>query len=167
MNGDSMKLFLKRDCSEEHSRFTVSDESGFERYRVTGKRTASTDRMALSSPQGELLVKIRIAPFHVFYAFSISDSNERFSITAANIGNRTEYRFHGISWHLSRSSDGRSFEVLDADGSVIMTQNADRFLSTDVYTLDILSEYRELFCIAVAVCADVINYADSAAIATV
>lgn len=157
-----MKLFLSRDTSSEHSRFIVYDECKREKFVISGRRTASTDKMVISSVEGTPLVNIRVAPFHVFYAFSISDKKERFTMVAANIGSRTDYRFHGISWMLSRSADRRSFEIFDADGTLIMSQSADRFLATGAYSLEIFCEKRELFCIAAAVCADVINYADSA-----
>ena len=157
-----MRLFLTRNTTSEHSRFIVYDECKREKYVITGKRTASTDKMVISSLDGTSLVSIRVAPFHVFYAFSISDKTERFTMVASNIGEHTDYRFHGISWMLSRNYNMHSFSIIDADGTLIMSQSVDKLLSTGTYTLDICCENRELFCIAAAVCADVINYADSA-----
>ncbi len=87
-------------------------------------------------------------------------------MVASTTAGRTDFRFHGISWLLSRSADMRSFEIYDADGSVVMSQNADSYHLTGSYKLEIYSELRELFCIAAAVCADVINYADTTVKAT-
>ncbi len=156
-----MKLFLKRDNSAENTRYIVCDHTGANKFTVTGKRTASTDKMILSSMDAVPLVTIRSAPFHVFYAFSIKDSNDRFSITATKGRNFIEYRFHGISWTLCRSDDLRSFEIFDADGKLIMSQCADRYLSTGAYELEIYSEQREYFCIAAAICANAVNLTDS------
>ncbi len=156
-----MKLFLKRDNSSEHTRFIVCDHLGVEKFTVTGKRRATTDKMILSSADATPLVTIRSAPFHVFYAFSIKDSKDRFAITATKGRNFIEYRFHGISWRLCKSSDCRSFEIFDADGKLIMSQCADRYLSTGAYELDIYSEQREYFCIAAAICANAVNFTDS------
>lgn len=167
LSGDYMKLFLRRDNSDSNSRFIISDNLGHEKYIVTGRRTASTDKMILSDMSGTPLVTIRVAPFHVFYAFSISDGKERFSMTATQIRTSTEFRFHGISWVLCRSRDRHSFEIIDADKTSVMLQSADRYLSTGAYELEIYTEHRELFCIAAAICADVINYADAAAAAIV
>ncbi len=121
----------------------------------------NSDRMVLSDLSGNPLVRIRVAPFRVFYAFSVRSGSERFTMVASTASGRTDFRFHGISWLLSRSADMRSFEIFDADGSLVMCQNADRFHMTGAYTLEVYSELRELFCIAAAVCADVINYADT------
>lgn len=162
-----MKLFLKRDTSCEHSRYIIFDECKREKYIVTGRRGASVDKMIISTVDGVPCVNIRIAPFHVFYAFSISGDKERFTMTAANFKHRTDYRFHGISWTLVRSCDMRSFEIIDADKTPVMLQLADSFCLTGTYNLEVYCEARELFCIAAAICADVINYADSKKTATV
>lgn len=162
-----MKLFLKRDTSCDHSRYVVYDECKREKYIVTGKRGASVDRMIISTVDGIPCVQMRIAPFHVFYACSISSGKERFTMIASNFRNKTEYRFHGISWVLNRSSDLRSFEILDADTTPVMLQLADSFALNGAYNLDIYCESRELFCISAAICADAVNFADSTQAATV
>lgn len=162
-----MRLFLKRDTSFEHSRYIVYDECKREKYIVTGRRGASVDRMVISTPDGKPCVNIRIAPFHVFYAFSISNGSERFTMTASNLRGRVEYRFHGISWTLIKSRDLRSFELIDADTTPVMIQLADSFSVTGAYNLEIFCKSRELFCISSAICADVINYADRTQAATV
>ena len=162
-----MKLFLQRDTSCEHSRYIVYDNCKREKYIVTGKRGTSVDRMIISTLEGVPCVQIRIAPFHVFYAFSVTGDKERFTMTASNFRSKVDYRFHGISWTLVRSRDMRSFEILDADSSPVMLQIADAFSICGAYDLEIYCEGRELFCIAAAICADVINYADSKKAATV
>ncbi|MBQ4569685.1 MAG: hypothetical protein IJA62_06520 [Ruminococcus sp.] len=160
------KLYLKRDASQVHSRFLVFDDLGREKFVITGRRMHSSDKMVISDLCGNPLVHIRVAPFHVFYAFSVRVSTERFTMVASTNAGKADFRFHGISWLLSRSSDLRSFEIFDADGSLVMSQSADSYLTNGSYTLEIYSELRELFCIAAAVCADVINYADNSVKAT-
>ncbi len=156
-----MKLFLKRDTSQADTRFIICDHTGAEKFKVTGRRKTSGDKMLLCSSDSTPLVTIRCAPFRVFYAFSVKDSKDRFAITATKFRSFVEYRFHGISWRLCFSNDRRSFEIFDADGKLIMSQSADRYLSTGVYELEIYSEQRECFCIATAVCANLINLTDA------
>lgn len=156
-----MKLFLKRDNSAQHTRFIVCDHLGNEKFNVTGRRTIGADKMIICSTDSTPLVTIRCTPFLVFYAFTVKDSKDRFAITATKSRRFIEYRFHGISWTLCRSNDGRSFEIFDADGKLIMSQSADRYLLTGAYELEIYSEQRECFCIAAAVCANAINYTDA------
>ncbi len=160
------KLYLKRDASQVHSRFCVFDESGYEKYVITGKRMHGSDKMIISGLNGVPLVYIRVAPLRVFYAFSVRAEGERFTMVASTAGGKMDFRFHGISWLLSRSADMRSFEIFDADGSVVMSQTADAYHLNGSYELEIHNDLRELFCIAAAVCADVINYADTTVKAT-
>ena len=148
-----------------HSRFVVTDEYGRAKYIVTGKGASSIQRLVISTTQGQMLVTIRVAPFSFFSAFVVSDGKERFSMVAGH--SRLEYKFHGISWTLCRSQDVRSFEIFDADGTSVMMQLADNYISKGYYELDIFSEQRELFCIAAAICADTINLADTSVAATV
>ena len=162
-----MKLFLQRDSSCEHSRYIVYDDCKREKYIVTGKRGASVDRIVISTPDGNPCIQIRIAPFHVFYVFTVAGANERFTMTATKFRKLAEYRFHGISWTLSRSADLRSFEILDADSTPVMIQLADSYSLTGAYNLEIFCESRELFCISAAICADILNFADNTMAATV
>ncbi|MGN0453269.1 MAG: hypothetical protein ACI4GZ_05655 [Ruminococcus sp.] len=162
-----MKLFLKRDTSSDSSRYIVYDESGLDKYVISGKRTASVEKFYINTPDGRPLVRIRAVPFHIFYAFSISDGNERFTITVNNLSRLSDYHFHGISWRLRREDCSRNFELLDADLTLVMTQNAGKLHSFGAYELYIASPQRELFCIATALCADMVDFADAAQKATV
>ena len=162
-----MKLFLKRDTSMEHTRFLVNDHKGGLKYVVTGKRSAAVDRMAISSVDSHVLLNITVAPLHFFYAFIVSGEKQRFSMVTSNPVKTAQFRFYGIDWTLCRSADRRSFEIFDSSGKCVMLQSADGFHRTGAYTLEIFNSAMELNCIAAAICADVINYADSAVTATV
>lgn len=162
-----MKLYLKRDTSMEHTRFIVCDHRGDLRYVVTGKRSGSVDRMVISLPDSTMLMNLKIAPMHFLYVFVMSGNNHRVSMFSSNPGKACEFRFHGIDWTMCRSSDMRSFEIIDSRGISVMLQSADTFLKSSAYTLDIFDEANELYCVAAAICADVISYADSHVAATV
>ena len=144
-----------------HSRFVVCDQNGDSKYMVTGKCGSAIHKLAISDLQGEVLVTIHLAPFKSFKAFVISDKSERFLMVASLAEKRLQFRFHGISWTMCQSADRRSFDIVDADASLIMTQSAENFLTNDSYELEIFITDRELFCVAAAVCADMINLADN------
>lgn len=161
-----MKLYLKRDISMAHTRFVVCDSVGELRYVVTGKRSASVDRMAVSNPENQILLNLKVAPFHFIYAFVMSDSNRRISMVSSNPAKAREFRFYGIDWTMCRSSDMRSFEIFDSRGISVMLQSFDG-LNKASYVLDIFDESKELYCIAAAIFADVLSFADEAIAATV
>lgn len=154
-----MKLYLKRDTSMAHSRFVVFDATGCDKYVVTGKYGA-IHKLAISDLQGKVLASIHMAPFKSFKAFVISGGEERFLMVASAARQFLHFSFHGINWSMCRSADGRSFDIIASDSSVVMSQNCDNLLSKDYCELEIFNESRELFCIAVAICANLINFAD-------
>jgi len=161
-----MRLFLKRDTSMSHSRFIVSDSNGETKFVVTGKYNDAIQKMAISSPQGEVLIKIRMLISKVLSTFIIRSDDEHFTI----IGGRRvspDFSIFGINWKICASADFRTFEVFDADGSLLMTQKSDTCSSKGYYTLDIFTQRRELLCLAVAICIDVYNFADSVVAATI
>ncbi len=152
----------------EHTRYIIFDDAGCERYRVTGKCTASMDKVVVSDMSANALLVLRIARLPVLEACIVSDKKERFEMTVASTSKAyRQLHFHGISWQFSPSRDGRSFEVFDADGTCVMLQSADRYLSTGMLELTINCEPRELFCIGTAVFADMVNIADSAVAAPI
>ena len=86
---------------------------------------------------------------------------------SSNPSKSCEFRFRGIDWTMCRSADMRSFEIFDSKGKSVMLQSADGFLKSSSYTLDIFDDTKELYCIAAAIFADVLSFADSAVTATV
>lgn len=161
-----MKLYLIRNRSGADSRFSVFDELGCCRFIVTGNRTAASDKMKLCDMDGNVLLTLRSTPFYIFHSFRINDGNERFSLTVNDFHRSCDFRFFGISWRMRRQSF-KCFEVFDTDSELIMTQSPSKKHRDGAYELNIEHSSRELFCIAVAICADCVDYADSPQAATV
>lgn len=151
-----MKLFLKRDNSGENSRFVVYDDNGKLRYWVKGRRGTATDRMVITTVDGRPLLTLRVATFHSFSAFSVRNTQGHFVLTLTGMPAYPEFRFHGITWRVSEFSPDKDFSVIDIDNTLIMRQKSSK--NKDYYELFVECEHRELFCIATAICADVINY---------
>ncbi len=163
-----MKLFLRKNRdTDSDCCFTVYTESGCELYRVVSSGKGFGEKLLITSLNNEALVSIRVISMNFFYAFAVKDSKERFMMTMNDIFSSQSYKFYGISWLFRSDTCGRSFEVCDLDSSVVMRQKADKFITNGVYELDIFSESRELFCIATAVCADILGFIDRTAVASV
>jgi len=162
-----MRLFLKKDNSMTHSRFIVKDSGENDKYVVTGKYGDAIQKLAVSSLDGEVLLKIRLLISRIFSTFVVSGTDKRIHITAIKKDRIHEFRFYGIDWYLRSDIDFRTFEIYDSGGTLIMSQKSDSYSSKGYYTLDITSPDKELLCIAVALCMDVYNFADSVAVATV
>ena len=160
-------MYLRRDNSMMHSRFIVSTHDGDDKYIVTGNQSETIGKMAISSKDGQVLVKIRLVLSGILSTFVISNSYERFTVVATNSSKSLKLQIHGIDWAIRPSADFRTFEIFDSQGNLVMTQKAQNYSRKGYYTLDILLPQRELFCIAVAICADTLNFNDSFVPATI
>ena len=159
-----MKLFLRRDKSDDYARFIVSNELGRDIYKICGKKGACVDRMGLLNMNGDTMLKIAVAPFSFFTICNISKPTEHFTLFINGYKN-VEYKFYGLDWNILKSSDGLSFEILKNDKSVVMIQNPGRASNDNIYTLEIFDTSKELFCIAVAACVNLICHESSKAVA--
>lgn len=155
-----MKLFMRKDISDVGTRFSVYDETDCLRYKVTGCKKSLTEIMVVSTRNGVPMLTIKVAPMHFAHLFSIRDENERFYISVWGGPQNPVFRFHGISWRIDREPIGRSFQLVDADSSVVMIQDGVHFITDGYYILDVKNDSRELFCVATAVCADLLNFID-------
>lgn len=148
-----VKIYLKRDSSDFSSRYIIFDELCDEKYRILGKHIASGERMYILKGE-EKVAKIRNIQFTVFRSYSITVKNETIRLIITKTGADYTVNFRGISWHIRGDIIAKSYDILDADNTIVAT-NCKRFSPCgDGYELNIFSDSRELFCIAIAVCID-------------
>ncbi len=148
-----------------HSRFIVSDSSGKTKFVVTGKYSETLQKMALSSCDGEVLLRIRMLLSKMLSTFIIKTDYDHFTIIGGR-KDKPDLNIFGINWSIRASADFRCFEVFDADGTLLMSQKTETYLSKGYYILDIFTQRRELLCIAIAICVDIYDFADSVVAAT-
>lgn len=148
----TVKLFLQRDTSQLYSRFEVLDEKCAPKYLVRGKHKPSGESMRIRDHSGAIVCKIRRLGFHTFSAYSISVGCETARLNIAVSGGVSSVRFRGISFVVRGDVAAGSYDILDADNSVVCVVQKD--FAKRVLTLTVNMEERELFCIAAAVCID-------------
>lgn len=161
--GDSMKLYIRRDKNAENSLFIVYDELCKEKYYVTGTK----DKLVLYNMDEIRVMTIRRVPLPAVKAFSITAGkrNIKFLITPAN--SKVPCYYYGVKWHIRGNIFVNSFDILDVDNSVVAT-NAKRFSPCgDGYELNVYSENKELFCIATALCINIVAKVDNQQLQTV
>ncbi len=159
--GDTMKLFVKRDKSADGAMFAVLDEFCNDKYYVKTVK----NNIALCDLRGKVMLKIKPLPLPALRAYSLS-TRQRSVRFIVNSKKNTCY-FYGISWHIRGDFFAKSFDIMDADNSVAAT-HAERFCDNGSgYELNIYSEHNELFCIGVAVCANLQSKVDNHVLQTV
>ena len=147
-----VRLFLKRDMSAIDARFEVCDDTGGSKYTIRGKHTPSGESIRIMDLSGASVCKIRRLGFSALSAYTISAGGESVRMNIAVSGSAATVRFHGISFMIRGDVLSGSYDILDADNSVVCVVNKDFAKCT--LTLTVNMEERELFCIASAVCID-------------
>ncbi len=147
-----MRLFMKKATDSAGLLFTLSDDRGKECYRVTCYKGTTCEKFSISTPEGISLARMRLVPLKVFYAFGFNVNGKTAALTISGIGVNPEYKFHGLDWLMKEDCFGKAFRIYDKQDKLVMSQRANRLNSQGYYELDIKDEEKELFCIAAAVC---------------
>lgn len=161
ISGDYMKLFIKRDNSTDGALFAVLDEFCENRYYVKSVKNA----VVLCDLKGKPLLKIKrlILPALMTYSLVTRERTIRFMVNPK----KSVCWFYGAPWHIRGDFFSKSFDIMDADNSVVAT-HAERFSDGGSgYELNINSEHNELMCVGVAVCANMQSKVDNPVLQTV
>lgn len=145
-----MKRYLQRDTSDLAARYEVYGENGERLYRIRGKNTPTGESMRVTDGAGGTLCKVRRLGFSALSAYSISLScgeTVRLNIAAAG---RVSARFRGISFSIRGDVLSGSYDIVDADRTVVCTVYRD--YAKECTHLTIYNSEREILCIAAVAC---------------
>lgn len=158
-----MKIFLKRDKSDENSRYIVYDDKGNELYRIIGKRKASVERTYIMKEQ-TCIAKIRDADLGMLRTCHVTAQPQSFHIVLSTSRSRLSVTYHGVSFHIRGDALLKSYDIMDIDNTVVACV-ARRFnSSTQALEINIYDKKYELSCIASAVCFDRLSTTDCMAL---
>ena len=148
----TVRVFLQRDTSELNARYEAFSETGEPKYTVCGKRIPSGESIRIRDNDERTVCRIRRLGFSALSAYTITAGGETVRLNIAVSGGVASVRFHGISFMTRGDVIAGSYDILDADNSVVCTVGKDFAKCTLALTVNM--EERELFCIAAAVCID-------------
>lgn len=153
-----MKVFLKRETVPENGNkgnlniiFTVKDCMGYDKYTVRSKEGSPVSKVYVEDLFGVRRLVIRRIAFPLYTLYYMTSGGERISMATSH-SNPDECMFYGISWHISGSVRRKSYDIMDADNSVVAAVAKAGIGKCDAVALNILCEQRELFSIGTAVC---------------
>lgn len=146
-----MKVFLKRETASGNVIFTVKDCMGDDKYTVTAKEGTPMSKAYIKDKEGLKRLVIRRINLPMYTLYSISSAGERISLVTSH-SNLQECIFYGISWHISGDVRKKSYDIVDADKSVVAAVTKAGIGNCDAVSLNIFCEQRELFSIGAAIC---------------
>ncbi len=148
----TVRYWLQRDRSDEKARYAVYDGRGRLKYCVKGTVKPSGEVMWLCDENGTAAGKIVRLGFNTFSVYRIRTDHETVRLGIAAASGRARVTFSGISFSIRGDVLSGSYEIIDADATVIASASKD-FMKSCVQ-LTVNQEERELFCIGAAICID-------------
>ncbi len=145
-----MKFFIKRDKTAGEGLFIVYDELGKEKYYVKGSKNVCN----ISDLKGRVIGKIHRLPLPALKAFSISSGNYNIKFFVNTSSKIPSCYFFGNSWLIRGDIGTNSFDIIDADNSIVASHRRS-FRDSNAYELDVFGDNNEIFCIATSVCVDI------------
>ncbi|MBQ1507583.1 MAG: hypothetical protein IIZ36_04085 [Ruminococcus sp.] len=159
-----MKLFLKRDLSADGNVFTVFNDLGEAKYLVLSKKPGTNAKinLAVCDTNGKPVARLRRVPIAGTKIFVIKANGKRISLVLLITSKGMYCNFYGVNWHISGELITKNFSIMDVDNSLIMSH----LHFSDRCELEIPDKDNELFCVAAAICVNLINTLDSPALQT-
>lgn len=159
-----MTLYVKRDVSADSSCFVIADQLGEEKYRacLSDAHLLRGGTLLILDTGGAAVAKIRRMPLvGGIYALRFGKKH----ITFVNIPTpKGMYSyFFGSNWRIVGEVAAKNFSVIDVDKTLILEHR--RY--ADYCALTIPDSSNELFCVALSVCANLLNTLDSPALQAV
>lgn len=149
-----MKIYLKRDKSDENSRYIVYTYSGDELYKIVGKYTRSSHHMYIMKGD-ECIAKIRDTHLALLRTCYINSKDSSCHVVVTNSRDKLAVKYHGVSLHLRGDVLNKSYDILDVDNSVVSCVCRRFSTSHDALEININDEKFEILSIATAVCLDI------------
>ena len=147
-----VKLFIKRNTTDEEIAFYVYDDNENIKYAVSVQAEPSL-RMMIQTLGGEPLAAIKYNTFVLNY-FTVRCAN-RFYALIPCLNERFSFSIYGSTYRFMGSLLDGEFSMFSSDGETVMTQKKCWTTHGDGYELNISDEPHELFLISAALCADV------------
>ena len=147
-----MRIQLQRDTSGEDARYLVYDEGGTICGRIRGRINPPGEMMTLSDCGDNILCKVRRLGFSTLSAYRIRTSTETVRLQAAVSGGGAIVRFRGISFSVRGDVMSGSYDIIDADQSLVCAVAKD--FGKGCVRLEIFQQERGCLFIAAAACID-------------
>ena len=146
-----MKLFLKHDITDISSRFVIFDESGNEKYIVTGKSGSSKQIMYISDMNDNKVSLIAFLNFVGRY-FSVKCEKRLYALIPC-VNEHFGFMIYGSTFRFIGDIAAGSFSLIDVDKSPVMTQKKCWGKVGEGFEINIFDDEYEILALSVAVCA--------------
>ena len=160
-----MKIYLKRDKTDEKSRYIVYAENGDELYRIIGETKGNTER-AYVLYKNSCVAKIRDARLFMFRTCFVNSKDDSFHIVLTSVSDKITISFHGIDFHIRGDILKKSYDIMNIENSVVCCVSRRYVTRADAIELNIFDNKHIISCIACAMFLDSVCTIDTMALQT-
>lgn len=157
-----MKLLISRDTNDVYTRFTVYDQYENLLFEIAGKEGAAVKKIKAFTPEGKCAFKISATPeIGSTIGYNVITLSSAFAVTVKLKAANMTLKIHGAKLFFKGSLLNRSFELTDVSSKTLAFHKPEAG-KRGQYILEIYDETQMLSLLAVAICADLISFSDSA-----
>ena len=160
-----MKLYIKRDKTDETSRYIVYSESGEVVYKICGKYSTSSQRTYIMRDD-VCVAKIRDAHLGPIRTSYVTLCGSSFHLVTTLSRKKYTVTYHGVPLHIRGDVLANCYDILAVDNSVIACVCRRYKTDSETMELNINDINYQLLCIASAVCLDSVGTIDSMVLQT-
>ncbi len=146
-----MKLFLAREYSDADGGFCVFDETAMPRYHAVNVTDTAGCHITLIDAEGGKAAEIYHKSLVLGY-FTIKCGGRRYILVPC-MKERFGFAIYGSTYRFLGDIASGRFSLFDVDKSPVMTQKKCWGEYGDGYELKIYHDNKEIFAVAVAICA--------------
>lgn len=157
-----MKIYLKRDKTDENSRYIVYSHNGDELYKIIGKHTRSSQYFYVMRGE-DCLAKIKDTYLALLRSCHITTKNGSFHLAITTPKDKIMVAYHGVSLHLRGDILNKSYDILDIENTVVACVSRRFATSYDALEINFNEDKYEILSIATAICLDCLCTTDAMA----
>ncbi len=160
-----MKIYIKRDKSNETARYIIYSESGEELYKVVGECKGRTERAYVLCGEN-CVAKIRDIRLFMLRTCYVNTKQDSFHIVLTSSNDKMKITFHGIDFHIRGDVLYQSYDLMNIDNSVVCCVSKRFVAHADALEMNINEEKQILNCIVCAIFLDSLCTVDAMTLQT-
>lgn len=150
-----MRLYLKQQTASGNEIFAVCDMLANPIYTVLRGESAFTEKMLILDKEKNVAAKIsRIGPETFSRSTITAYGKPSIRLFQNMAGIQPAYRLFGVSWRFRGNVPTRSFDLVELDGSLVMSHGVCWNPEGNVFCVDVIRETDLLWCTAISVIID-------------
>ena len=162
-----MEFYIKP-CGMPEELFLIESADSSDTWRVSGDKGTFFSKLFLLGPVNECSAKIvRIGTPEISRYSVLIEGRERVAVLFSGMGRKPVFRLSGVPWKFRGDLNTRTFDIVDVDGTVLMTHGGCWGRKGNCFAVTVTREKDVAACLSIAVIIDLFVMSGAAAVGLV